>query len=130
MNRSILKQNNYNMDSQQSENTLQHLVDLIGFSNACELLRSSLRLIAERQNELESALKHNQDLSARHHAHRIIGSVRLYGSPRLEEMLFMIGNQPFSEVNTVEFQQALSAEFESVISTVREWLELQCAAED
>ena len=76
----------------------------------------------KRQEELGAALKQGDVITAKRCAHRTIGSVRLYGSDRLETMLFEIGNKSLDVINTEAFQQELSAEFDSVISNVNTWL--------
>lgn len=118
----LYQQNNDEMGSQKSETAIEHLVETLGLADACELLQSALHLIVERQEELGAALKQGDVITAKRCAHRTIGSVRLYGSDRLETMLFEIGNKSLDVINTEAFQQELSAEFDSVISNVNTWL--------
>ncbi len=120
------QQNSNDMGNRQSETAIEHLVETIGLVDACELIRSTRHLMIERHSQLSTALQQNDVMTSKRCAHRTIGSIRLYGSQRLEELLFQVGNKPLKEINTVAFQQELSAEFASAISTVNAWLELNC----
>lgn len=114
------------MGSQQSEAAINHLVETIGLNDACELLQSTHHLITNRKNQLVIALRQNDMAAARRCVHKTIGSIRIYGSERLEVMLSDIANKPLQIINTVAFQQELQVEFESVISVVDMWLTKNC----
>ena len=116
---------NYNdiMGNQKNDRAIENLVESIGLEDASDLLHSTQHLMVQRQEELEAALRQNDEITSKRCALRTVGSIRLYGSARLETLLSQIATKPFQEVNTAVFQQELSEEFASVIETVNSWLD-------
>lgn len=94
----------------------------IGVKDAIELFEFALPIVMERRQTLQNYLQTGDWVAAARYAHKTISSVRLYGSETLEVLLRQAMQVDNGEIDVATLQQALLAEFDSVISTVREWL--------
>lgn len=103
---------------------LNQLEKDLGRSEAADLLRFALPVIQDREARLKSLLlSGNRDEVAKC-AHKALGSIGLYGSARLENLLKEASSIDTSgDEDLIAFQQSLSEEFEHVLSVIRVWLE-------
>ena len=102
--------------------TLDALVNNLGLSEACEFLETSLPEITRRKNILQQSLRSGNFPEAVECARNSLGSIRFFGSAKLETTLLQISNNQIDASNAVELQRKLSREFESVIRTIKAWL--------
>lgn len=102
--------------------TLDNLVSKLGLSGACEFLESSLPEMTRRKSILQQGLSSGNYPEAVECANQGLGSIRFYGSAKLEATLLQISNNQIDPSNVVELQRRLSREFESVIRTINAWL--------
>ena len=105
-------------------NAIKETENDLGTDDTIDLLSNSLPLIIERKNMINLALQSSDLEQAAMHAHKTLGSIRIYGSDRLESLLSRLKNKQIDVMASNIFQQELSAEFESVSFTVNEWLAL------
>ena len=103
---------------------LNDLSSRLGLADTVELLIFALPLIRERRQELSDALL-SQDWGRVHRcAYKTLGSVRIYGSETLEELLLSVPViQEKSRVEIEEFRGRLFTEMEDVIQGIEYWLE-------
>ncbi len=94
----------------------------LGTDDTIELLSSALPLIHERKKLLDLALQESDLKQASLHAHKTLGSIRLYGTEKLEGLLTQLKNQSVLRTDLTYFQSVLNVEFESVSFTVSAWL--------
>lgn len=94
----------------------------IGTSDVVELLDSFLPTIVDRKDKLNAALEAADFEEAAKHAHKVLGSIKLYGSEMLEDLLMQLKLRQVTDANVLNFRQQLSGEFDSVSVTIREWL--------
>lgn len=104
-----------------SEN-LDNLLGALGRKDAVEVLVFALPLIIERKNALGQLLQAGNWSTAGHVAHKIVSSVRMYGSTQLEALLQQVRQQEIAVISTAEFQATLDGEFSTVIHTLENWL--------
>lgn len=97
----------------------------LGLVDAIELFEFALPIVIERQQMLQNYLQAEDWVAAAQCAHKTISSVRFYSSERLEGLLRQAMQVRTGEIDVAILQQALFAEFDAVISTVREWLSTQ-----
>ncbi len=94
----------------------------IGEKETIELFQFALPIVIERQHALEQHLRAKEWAEFKQFAHKSIGSVRIYGSERLEVLLRQAHDIDNDGVDLLAYQQELSKEFEAVIDGIREWL--------
>ena len=96
----------------------------LGEKSTIELFQFALPIVIERQHSLEKHLCAGEWAAFKQFAHKSIGSVRLYGTERLEALLRQANDVDKDEFDLLTYQQELSEEFETVIGSIREWLAL------
>ena len=110
------------MMNHDGESTLDTLVSNLGLSEACQFLETSLPEMTRRKNILQQSLRSGNYPEAVECASNSLGSIRFFGSGKLEAILLEISNNRIDPSNAGELLQKLSREFESVIRTIKAWL--------
>lgn len=104
---------------------LDAMVDDLGLVDTVALLEYILPLITEREKQLQSALRDGDRDAAARYAHKMLGSVRAYGSRELETILIKIkgvSSVAIPDSGLVSLRQELASEFDTVEHTIRAWL--------
>ncbi|MEZ5451522.1 MAG: Hpt domain-containing protein [Thiothrix sp.] len=103
---------------------LDALADDLGVDGAIHLLERIVPLIKQRQDQLQAALQNGDSTAASQHAHKMIGSVRTYGSAKLEAVLARIrATGEESNANIADLQREFTAEFDAVAQGIQQWLD-------
>ena len=102
---------------------LNQLEKNLGTSEAADLLRFALPYISEREALLESLILSGDLEGAAKCAHKTIGSLSVYGTPKLEAYLQEVKSINKQDDNLMAFQEKLSAEFKHVVSCINNWLD-------
>ena len=110
------------MINHHGEWTIDTLVNSLGMSGARDFLETSLPEVVQRNNTLQHSLQSKDYNKAVECAQHTLGSVRFFGSWKLEKLLLKIAGDPIDSSNAADHQRKLSREFESVIRTIRGWL--------
>ena len=105
-------------------NTLKETESYLGIADTLDLMSNAFPLIVERKNMINLALQEGNFERAAAYAHKTIGSIRLYGTDKLEGLLSQLKEQQVTAETLDGFQAELSEEFDSVSFTVGEWLSL------
>lgn len=100
---------------------IKQLHEKLGTAETVDMFVFALPIIIEREAELRESLLSGHLQKASQHAHKTISSIRLYGSAELEDLLKEVSNIQ-NHQHALELQPRLSAEFNSVIKTVENWL--------
>ena len=102
---------------------LDQLEKNLGTSGAADLLRFALPYISEREVLLKSLLLSGDLEEAAKCAHKTIGSLGLYGTPKLESYLKDIKSFDKQSEDLAAFQEQLSNEFNHIVSCIHTWLD-------
>lgn len=105
----------------QTTTSLDALVARFGVEETIQMLEYSQPFVRQWEQQLCDALLSGDRESAAHCAHKAISSVRLYGSPRLEALLFQVRDSD-SNMDTTEIRTALSVEFAAVTDAMNAWM--------
>ena len=103
--------------------SLETVVRRLGVEDAIEFLEYALPRIIQRKKWLQEYLSTGDSEAASQCAYRTIGSVRLYGSTKLELLLEQVKLVSNGDIDPVSLQRELSVEFDKAINAIREWLE-------
>lgn len=103
--------------------SLEAVVRRLGKEDTIEFLEYTLPRIIQRKKGLQEYLSTGDWEAASQCAYRTIGSVRLYGSAKLELLLEQVKLVSSGDVDPVSLQHELSVEFDKAIDATREWLE-------
>lgn len=115
------------MSKKDIEKAVNKLVGDLGVNDTYELLAFALPHITKRHEELQDALERGEWETAARCAHKTLSSVRLYGSERLEVLLYQVREAGTGGMDVPALRQELSVEFLSVIQTIKEWLNVNSA---
>jgi len=102
--------------------TLDRYLATVGKKKTLEMVHFSLSYIDQREKEIANALLRANKKLAADLAHKALGSVKFYGTSRLEALLSTIrdGNYRDSEIATL--QSELSSEFMLATNNLERWL--------
>jgi hypothetical protein len=103
--------------------SLETVVRRLGVEDSIEFLEYALPRIIQRKKWLQEYLSTGDWEAASQCAYRMIGSVRLYGSAKLELLLEQVKLVSNGDIDPVSLQYELSVEFDKAINATREWLE-------
>ncbi|MEZ5453133.1 MAG: hypothetical protein R3E93_10035 [Thiothrix sp.] len=98
--------------------SLDTLVARFGVEETLQLLEYSQPFVRQWEQQLRDALLSGDWESAAHCAHKAISSVRLYGSPRLEALLYQVRDGD----NATVIQHDLFEEFTAVNNMIAAWV--------
>lgn len=104
--------------------SLETVVRCLGVEGSSELFRYALPRLSQRKKELQKHLSKKDWQAASQSACRAIGSVRLYGSAKLEILLDEIILLGPDEVDFVSLRKEVSVEFDHSIRAIRRWLKI------
>lgn len=107
-----------------SSSSIDRLIENIGADESNELLVEALPIIVARKSAILKALEQNDVKVACEYAHRTTGSIRLYGSSRLEDLLLEVASLSANQSQRSGLQTELESEFNSVIHEVQERLKV------
>ncbi|MGB0361024.1 MAG: hypothetical protein ACPGVP_08690 [Thiolinea sp.] len=107
-------------------NAIEETKGDLGIADTVDLLSNSLPLIIERKNMINLALQESDLDRASLYAHKTLGSIRIYGTEKLESLLNRLKDKQLDERGSNDFhlKDELSVEFDSVTFTINEWLSL------
>lgn len=105
-------------------NAIRETEEDIGTDDTIELLTHALPFISERKNMINLALQENDMDRAALYAHKTLGSIRLYGTKKLEKLLTQLKSHQVGNDDFQEFQAELASEFDDVSFAVKKWLSL------
>lgn len=106
----------------QSSSSINRLIGNIGAEESSELLAEALPIIVKRKSIILKALEQNDVKVACEYAHRTAGSIRLYGSSRLENLLLEAASISADQPQRLELSSELESEFDSAINEIQERL--------
>lgn len=106
----------------QHNNSVDRLIRSIGLRESKKLLTKALPIIIARKNALIEAFEQNDRGTARTQAHKAAGSIRLYGSTRLEELLSEVSTLSSKQLISQKLHDELVHEFDVAISEIEERL--------
>lgn len=108
----------------QSSFSIDRMIENIGLEEGKKLLKEALPIIMDRSNLIITALEENNTSAAFDCAHRTAGSIRLYGSTRLEELLMEVMSLLADQSPRSELCSELKVEFDAAISEIEERLKV------
>lgn len=108
----------------QSSFSINRLIGNIGAEESRELLVEALPVIVKRKETIISALEQQDLETACVCAHKAAGSIRLYGSSRLEALLLEVMALTAGQSPRPGLDHELAAEFDSAIHEIEERLRL------
>lgn len=108
----------------QSSFSIDRLIENIGADESRDLLIESLPIIQSRKQAILSALVHGDIEAACVCAHKTTGSIRLYGSSRLEALLLEVTTLPVDQPPRSNLQHELAVEFDLAIFEIQQRLKL------
>lgn len=108
----------------QSNYSIDRLLENIGHEEGKELLAESLPIIMTRRNAILRALKRGDINVACEYAHKTAGSIRLYGSSRLEALLLEVTLLSVDQTPRSNLYNELQVEFDSAIQEIQERLRI------
>ena len=103
----------------QSACSIDKLIENIGLDESKKLLTEALPIIVTRKGLVLKALDNNEISKAGEYAHRTSGSIRLYGSSRLEELLREVMSLTSDQTVSSGLRNELSEEFDAAISEIQ-----------
>lgn len=104
--------------------SIEDLVNDLGMEDTIEILEYTLPIAQKQAEVLLDALKKEDFVIVAQYAHKMISSVRVYGSARLESILFELKEvDQTSQLNVLETYQALKDELELVMHAIQVWLQ-------
>jgi len=109
----------YNLDA------LDNYAATIGVEKTLKMVEFAVTYIAQREQQLKEALLNAELQQAADYAHKAVGSVRLYGSPQLEQLLCQVRDQDYAQENSAALQRELSAEFALADQALKSWIKQQ-----
>lgn len=104
-----------------SENLDDYLASM-GEKETLEIVHFSLAYIAQRNREISDALLSSQKKLAADYAHKATGSVRLYGTPKLEALLSQVRGNDYRDNEIEKLQSDLPSEFTLATNSLKQWL--------
>lgn len=104
-----------------TESLDDYLVSM-GEKKTLEIVHFSLAYIVQRNREISDALLSSQKKLAADCAHKATGSVRFYGTPRLEALLLQVRDTDYSDGDIERLRSDLSSEFTLATNTLKQWL--------
>ncbi len=104
-----------------SMTALDSLTMRFGVKKMIKMVEFSLPYLSQREQELRESLLSGDRDTASHTAHKAISSVRLYGSPKLEALLYQVRDGDYG-ANVEALQKELSKEFTFVTNVAKAWL--------
>ena len=93
-----------------------------GLEASRELAEFSLNYIQRTADQLETLLLNGESKAAAKYAHKALGAVRLYGTPKLEMLLCRVRDNSYGPETRHNLQHELLDEFSQVDEALREWL--------
>lgn len=103
----------------QCSTSIDRLIENIGSEESRELLVGALPVIIARKNAILNALEQNDNSAACVGAHKAAGSIRLYGSSRLEELLGEVMLLSANQAPRATLRSELNFEFDSAIHEIQ-----------
>lgn len=103
----------------QSSFSIDKLIENLGLKESRELLAEALPIIIARKIAILKALQQNNISVASQESHKASGSVRLYGSSRLEALLLEVISLPPKQSVKPSLGHQLEAEFDDVIHEIQ-----------
>lgn len=94
----------------------------MGSETTIQMVKLAIPYIKQREQQLREALLEGDMKAAAGHAHKAIGSVRIYGTLELEALLCQVRDQDFGQSNSTATQQLLSAEFDRASQALQVWI--------
>ena len=105
--------------------TIGYLVEEIGLKNTIELIELALPSISTLEaNFSKSLLSNDIDMAAKY-AHKALGSVRLYGTTNLENLLMKIKDKKLAGDKFSQIINEVCVELKLTHITLNNWLKTQ-----
>lgn len=104
---------------------LNRLENDLGTEGARDLLKLAIPFIQEREAELQKLLLSGELNEASKYAHKVIGSLGVYGTDELERLLRKVGQVKNNKSELFELRESLSTEFMCVLNQINYWLDGQ-----
>lgn len=101
---------------------LAKLEENLGVADTVDLIRTALPIILERKATLSKLLLTEDLEGASACAHKLLGSVRLYGTDQLENLLTQVKTMDLNQDDLTGLQYQISEEFSLVIDGCERWL--------
>lgn len=99
--------------------SIDRLIENIGSEESKELLVEALPIIIARKNAILNALEQNDNSAASVGAHKAAGSIRLYGSSRLEALLGEVMSLSAGQPLRSNLKSELESEFNTAIHEIQ-----------
>lgn len=99
--------------------SIDRMIENIGPEEGRKLLIAALPIIIERSRLILEALENNDINAAFDCAHRTAGSIRLYGSSRLEELLMEVMSFSVDQSPPENLCSELKVEFDDAINEIQ-----------
>lgn len=106
----------------QSSMSIDKLIENIGLEESENLLAKALPIITTRKKAILDALNDNNLSLAGEYAHKTAGSIRLYGSGRLEALLRQVVSLSKEQSVPAELCSELTSEFDAAIDEIQQRL--------
>jgi len=94
----------------------------LGTEASQELAEFALEYIQRTEQQLKTLLLSKDSTSTKKYAHKVLGAVRLYGTPKLESLLCQVRDNDYTLEMTSHLQQELFTEFTLIDKALRAWL--------
>lgn len=105
-----------------NNNSMDAVVGKLGVEGSIEFFSYALPRLIQRKKELMKHLSGEDWEAASQSASQWIGSVRLYGSAKLELLLDQVILLDPEDINPLSLQKELTVEFDNSIRGIRKWL--------
>ena len=107
----------------QHKEILNKLKKDLGSKDAIDFLVFSLPLIIDRECKLQTYLSKRNWEMANNFKYKILGSLHLYGSPKIKTLLYQLDEVQAGLIDIELYQREVSREFYFSINSIKEWLE-------
>ena len=94
----------------------------IGFEKTVDFLEFSLPIIIDRECTLQAHISKKNWGMAQQSKHKILGSLYLYGSPKIEALLYQLDDVQAGHIDINTYQMDISQAFHCSVKHITEWL--------